>query len=82
MWGGILYFCPVCGTPHDDGAYYEIGKKKYFVCFECADNMTQKQIAAKIRENNGKGAKSRTAAGSKAKGSGKRAGEQTRQADP
>lgn len=69
MWGGNLNNCPVCNRLHDDGAYYEINKHRYFVCFECSDNMTKEQIAAKIREKKGTGSKSRNTARKTAAGS-------------
>lgn len=30
-------FCPLCGCPHDDGGFKDIGGKKYFFCMDCFD---------------------------------------------
>lgn len=43
-----LSTCPICGRPHDDGTYIKIRKYTYFVCLDCSDSMTVKEIASII----------------------------------
>lgn len=46
--------CYLCGREHDDGGVLERNGKRYFLCLDCLDDMTQADIDQAIREREGK----------------------------
>lgn len=52
---GIMYgYCPICGTIHDDGTIFEYKEKMYFLCLDCSESMTQKEIYESLERIQGK----------------------------
>lgn len=56
MWSGCYQECPICGHLHDDGTIYFYKDKRFFLCLDCSEDLTEKEIIGSLKSlyNTGK----------------------------
>lgn len=53
MFSAMYGYCPVCGIIHDDGTIFEYKGKKYFLCLNCSERRSDKEINESLEKLQG-----------------------------
>jgi hypothetical protein len=49
--------CPICGSPTDEGTYFQTPKGWRLVCLECSESMKAEEVRKALEKKEGKAGK-------------------------